>query len=366
MAAYQSPGRKHSALSPTELLVLLVATFLLVSLFSPLSTRLLRERVARDGQGGSCIWNIHAITAALRMYASDHDFRLPPLEHDETAIQYFDTRPGGSGSLSGDCQRVDQANPYLRWPVVLDSYLRTRSVWSCHQAQLEQGAAFIIGAEDWLSYLMANEGLWGTTTGFCIGITTYPSGWGGSVTDSLRQQTLASRATGAFVQSIGSNAWPNRDRDIRYIPRPDSYVLVADGGATVDMFSTGTLAYPDLCALECGNSVCGWVDWEICAPWAAECGLYNIAPSDGSFLQPVRWQAQLGNTSLRAAYARHHGGVNVGFLDGHVAWVHSESLIDQSSTWSDPTRGTLRGYSNWGPTSDCEFTDLYPGVPTLY
>jgi hypothetical protein len=305
MAAYQPPDRKHSGLSPTELLVLVVAVFLLVSLFSPLSARLLRERVARDGQGGSCIWNIHAIAAALRMYASDHDFRLPPSEHDETAIQYFNTVPGGRSYGADRCNRVEQANPYLRWPVILDSYLRTRSVWSCSRARLEHAAEFIIAREDWLAYLVENEGAWGSGTGFCLASTTFPSGWGGSVTDSLAQQALGSQVTGALVQSIACNAVTNRDLDVRDIARPDSYVIVADGGALAEAFSTGALAYPDLCALECGNSTCGWADWEYCT-WAADCGLYDFAPNDGSFLQPTGWRDQFLRTSLRSAYARHH------------------------------------------------------------
>jgi len=366
MEANQAPGRKKLTLSLTELGVLVAATFLLVSLFSPLSARVVRERVAREEQGSPCIWNVHAIAVALRMYAADHDSRLPPSEHNEAAIQYFNTAPGGRGYASERCNRVDQANPYLRWPVVLDGYLRTRSVWSCPQARLEAGAEFIIGREDWLTYLAENEGLWGTGTGFCVADTTFPCGWGGWVTDSLIQRGLGSRETGAFVQSIAYNGSFSRDLDIRYVARPDSYVLVADGGALGEAFCTGTLSYPDLCALECGNSVCGWADWEVCT-WAADCGLYDFAPNDGSFLQPTGWRDRFAPISLRSAYARHHGGVNVGFLDGHAQWVNSESLIDQSPTWSDPTRGTLRGYSNWGPTSDCGFVEeTGGGVPTLY
>ncbi len=352
-------------LSAAELLVLVLAVVLLVSLFAPVSARIRRPALTGGEQPTYCLWNVRAITAALRMYAADHDFRLPPSEHDETALQYFNTYPGGRGYRPIDCHRVDQANPYLRWPVVLDSYLPTRSVWSCSRARLEGGAEFIIGREDWLTFLMENEGAWGLGTGFCIATTTFPSGWGGTVTDSLRQGVLASRGTGAFVQSIATNAIANRDRDLRYISNPEVYVIVADGGAQLETFSTGTLAYPDLCALECGNSVCGWADWELCT-WAAYCGLYNMAPNDGSFLPQLGLYRRLVGASLRSPYARHHRGVNLGFLDGHAQWVNSEWLIWQSPTAADPQRGTLRGYSNWGPTSDCGFSQLFPGVRTLY
>ena len=59
------------------------------------------------------------------------------------------------------------------------------------------------------------------------------------------------------------------------------------------------------------------MDWELCAEDAGECkNLY--APNNGAFLR---------NPSLRAPYSRHLGGVNLGFLDGHAAWWHSERLI---------------------------------------
>jgi prepilin-type processing-associated H-X9-DG protein len=42
------------------------------------------------------------------------------------------------------------------------------------------------------------------------------------------------------------------------------------------------------------------------------------APNNGAFLR---------DPSLRNPYSRHLGGVNLGFLDGHAAWWHSERLI---------------------------------------
>ncbi|MGD0113634.1 MAG: hypothetical protein ABSD48_17385, partial [Armatimonadota bacterium] len=30
------------------------------------------------------------------------------------------------------CQnRADQSDPYLRWPVILDEYIKNRDVWNC-------------------------------------------------------------------------------------------------------------------------------------------------------------------------------------------------------------------------------------------
>jgi prepilin-type processing-associated H-X9-DG protein len=133
---------------------------------------------------------------------------------------------------------------------------------------------------------------------------------------------------------------------------PVNYYLVGDGGArTAYVLGIGIAAYPDICALECGNEVCGSADWEACASWGADCGLYYIAPNDGSFL---------ADPGLRKPYARHFGGVNCGFLDGHAQWINSEELIRKVRD------GYITQLQAWGPTSDCGFADIHPGVPTIW
>jgi prepilin-type processing-associated H-X9-DG protein len=187
------------------------------------------------------------------------------------------------------------------------------------------------------------------------------------VTDTLTQNRLASAVTSrrfptapAFQQSIGTNTEACELR-VSTVPSPAWYVVCADVGLhAAEGFSTGRLSYPDICGLECANSYCGWADWEECAPLAAGCGLYDYAPNDGSFLRPRTGRL------LRGPYARHAGGVNIGFLDGHAAWMNSEVVIGLSPTYANPNRGRLRGYEAWGPTSDSPFAECAPGVPTLY
>jgi len=48
---------------------------------------------------------------------------------------------------------------------------------------------------------------------------------------------------------------------------------------------------------------------------------------------------------LRASYARHLGGTNLGFLDGHAQWMPADAI---PAGWKD---GTLEGISPSGPTS---------------
>jgi prepilin-type processing-associated H-X9-DG protein len=110
-------------------------------------------------------------------------------------------------------------------------------------------------------------------------------------------------------------------------------------------------AYPDICCLGC-SGVCSWVSWELCT-WAADCGLYQQAPNDGSFIT---------NPELRKPYARHLGGVNLGFLDGHAAWWASERIITACG------EGDLGGLWFWAPTSaDASWVwSCYPDAVFIY
>jgi len=336
-------------------------------------------RVRRgDAAEQTCLGNVKSICTAIRMYMGDHDGALPPRETRAEVLDYFNTAPGGmlghrangeAGIVMMSCPTVQDANPYLKWPVILEPYLESRDVWRCPAARMEKSATFINGGKDWLGHLMECEGQWGNVslesgTFLCIR-DSYPAGWGGDVTDSLSQQQMpipggppasgAEPANEVFRLSIAANT---AAADLRPEELGDAsvFVICADAGSQGGSFGTGTLAYPDVCALECANEACGWVDWEECS-WAADCGLYNFAPSDGSFLR---------NPELRKPRARHRGGVNLGFLDGHAAWFASEDVIAQSPSKGDPDRGRLRGYGPDGPTSDCDFTEDNPGVPTLY
>ena len=65
-------------------------------------------------------------------------------------------------------------------------------------------------------------------------------------------------------------------------------------------------------------------------------------------------------------HARHFGGVNIGFLDGHAQWFDSEQVIAESPSAGDRHRGHLRGYGPWGPTKDAPWYDPNAGIPALY
>lgn len=344
----------------------LAATVAVLGVLSALFLPTLARARALSGQA-VCLANVKTIATAVRMYLADYDYRFPPRETDPDVVAYFNRFPGKGKLLPWDqvpldgsayCHRSTQANPYLRWPVILDPYLLTREVWRCPSARLQGGASFINGAgPDWLAHLRAHQGEWGKGTGYCP-IVSWPAGWGGEVTDTLTQKRVAvplggkgKRASeGMFVQSIGINTSANDIPSALAVENPAWYVICADGGATIDDFGTGTLAYPDLCGLECAGPG-GWeADWENC-PWSRECG--------------ARAELKL-KPELRPRLARHFGGVNIGFLDGHAKWFDSEEVIAESPSTGNPERGHLRGYHPWVPTKDAGVAADAYGVPPLY
>jgi len=355
---------KRSRLTFGELLLTTAIVAVLASLLLPAFAR------ARDqARQAVCLANIKTICAAINMYRADNDQHFPSREVNPEIIAYFDTYPGGGGLAQWDptqpgrephCHRVTGANPYLRWAVILDSYLPSREVWRCPNAFLERGAFFINPAPDWVAHLKAYEGQWGRETSpfLCPTELSWPAGWGGEVTDSVLQRRGAVPMTdkgrtaspGMFRQSIGTTEQAVLEPMGVVLDDPAWFVVCADGGATIHDFCTGTLAYPDLCGLECAGEDYWWADWENCA-WSRRCGA-NVE--------------MLRNPELRKPYARHFGGVNIGFLDGHARWLNSEEVIRESPSHGDHSRGRLRGYGPWGPTSDAPWYDPAGRVPTLY
>jgi prepilin-type N-terminal cleavage/methylation domain-containing protein/prepilin-type processing-associated H-X9-DG protein len=341
-----TPRRKGFTL--IELLVVIAIIGILAAMVFPVFAR-----ARESARKAVCLSNVKNIALAFQMYLADNNDTLPPDEHRAEVITYFQTVPGGKsgrsytvGDLTDRCNRDVQANPYLPWPVILEEYTKNREVWRCPSARLENGAGWIIGyLPDWLSYLQSTEGTWGTGTdagGPCY--IAWPNGWGGDVTDSISQLRIAVWGTGVsankpFVQSIGTAS--HYGLKLVEVDDPVNFYICGDGGAqTAQLTGLGIAAYPDICCLECGNRSCGWVDWVICT-WATDCGLYDQAPNDGSFL---------ANPELRKPYARHLGGVNCGFLDGHAQWVLSELLINKY------LEGDLEGIGAWGPNTLCGFT----------
>ncbi len=338
-----------------ELLVVIAIIGILASMVFPVFAR-----ARESARKAVCLSNVKNLALAVQMYLADNNDTLPPTELRAEVVDYFDMIPASSrrtdswnGTIAGHCAIANKANPYLRWPVILDEYTRNRDVWNCPSAKIVGGASFIIGQVDWFGYLVSMEGQWGDESplgyfGPCD--RGWPNGWGGPVTDSLVQQRYAvavgsteGGAHQAFVQSIATNTYQSEAHGLKLaaVEDPVRYPIVGDGSQLVDSMGPGLTAYPDLCNAECAGDMiwCDpWVDWELCGYWASDCGIEYHAPQDGSFY---------ADRELLKRYARHLGGVNIGYLDGHASWINSQMLLNAVRD------GDILGLYSNGPTTLC-------------
>ena len=347
---------RRSGFTLIELLVVIAIIGILAAMVFPVFAR-----ARESARKAVCLSNVKNIALAIQMYLADNNDTLPPSEHRAEVLEYFDLIPASTertdiwnGTINGHCAVATGANPYLKWPVVLEEYVKNRDVWSCPSAKIFGGASFIIGPVDWLGYLRATEGQWGDHSpndyfGPCQ--YSYPNGWGGEVTDSITQLRLAAPqgtmdmtvANKAFVQSIATNSYQGSTQGLKLaaVEHVASYVICGDGSQLVNAMGPGLTAYPDLCNAECAGDMiwCDpWVDWEICANWAADCGLEYHAPQNGSFYN---------DRERLKYYSRHLGGVNIGFLDGHATWINSQMLLNKVRDEE------LFGLYSSGPTTQC-------------
>ena len=333
----QIPHR-HRGFTLIELLVVIAIIGILAAMVFPVFAR-----ARESARKAVCLSNVKNIALAIQMYLADNNDTLPPGETRQEVRDYLDTQPGAE-PVSGPpirCVGWDwqtRANPYLRWPVVLDEYIKNRDVWRCPSAKVFQSANFIIPAADWLGYLQAHQGEWGYSGGFGLCMLDWPSGWGGEVTDSAVQGVPGGQAgiwgdvrtetKGVFTWSILTNSdgdlSPNSlGLKLAAVDDPVKYVICGDGGMLFTVSSPGVLAYPDVCCAECATL----------APY--EWGYPSEGCPDGSDcpgcpeLHAPWLYANNGfeSDSFKKAGARHLGGSNIGFLDGHAAWMPAARIM---------------------------------------
>ncbi len=238
---------------------------------------------------------------------------------------------------------------------MLDEYTKNRDVWRCPSAKTESVAGFIYGYPDWLGELKAFQGQWGYIAGgdFPCPYNSYPNGWGGTITDTLQQGYMSwgvwssgGPPPKAFVLSIGVNMANTRDMKLASVDDTVDFIICADHGEEQFTMTPGNVAYPDLCGLDCGYCDIitggGYWDWSDCSG------------DLGSGCSPIwAYPKMIEDTSLRKPFARHLGGVNLGFLDGHAKWYDAETIIFQSCPWPSHIFEGELGSCCWYP-SPCE------------
>jgi prepilin-type N-terminal cleavage/methylation domain-containing protein/prepilin-type processing-associated H-X9-DG protein len=295
-----------------ELLVVIAIIGILAAMVFPVFAR-----ARESARKAVCLSNVKNIALAIQMYLSDNNDTFPPDEHDQAAWDFWNiqglTRPWG---VADPCFLTDDANPYLRWPVIFDEYVKNRDVYRCPSARVEAGAGFIVGGPNVLAYWKGHEGEIGSeekgASGFGPCNEAYPAGWGGSITDTFLQMSYASADPKAFHASIYLNQLMLKEVKLAAMENVASVIVCGDGG-TRPPIELLNIAYPDVCALPCIFPGC---NPEQCG--VGEDGGDEYPPEDGSAIT---------NPTVRKQWARHLGGGNVGFADGHAQWIQSERLL---------------------------------------
>jgi len=371
--------RRVTGFTLIELLVVIAIIGILAAMVFPVFAR-----ARESARKAVCLSNVKNIALAIQMYLADNNDTLPPGEHRQDVQEYL---AGIAGSWEGvwECARDNawRINPYLRWPVILDEYVKNRDVWMCPSARMFGGAWFITPGPDWFGYLRAHEGEWGGDVCPLAG-GGWPPGWGGAVTDTVLQQRFAVPFSGsgavvpgtqgdaaykAFAQSISCPQIPgNLELKLVEVEDPAWFIIVGDMGAHNYYQSAIEWAYPDMCEMGClcdNTEDRAWA-WANC-PWTQDC---------------VPTYEQKLDANWRRSKARHLGGVNLGFLDGHAKWWNSEAMLAElpqwaseaawESNWPLPQNLVERGLKGvgilWYPTTTPSGEDFSSecGVPPLY
>jgi len=296
-----------------ELLVVIAIIAILAAMLFPVFAR--ARESARKIQ---CLSNVKNIAMGIQLYLTDYD-ALFPFEHNQDAVNIW--VHGGNCSTTDATRNATCANPYLREPVILDEYIKNRDVWRCPSARFERGATIITSTlpgrpywQDWLN----NSDIIGCPPAInCDGVA-FPPGWGGDVTDSLVQRTCGG-VNGGFEWSISPNWWMH-DLKSSAVNDPSRFVATGEGLQGAVLSHGNTLAYGDLCGIsQWYRQTCGDQPNPSC-PWTSQCQLNGDAQVAQFWSDP----------SFRKTYARHMGGNNIGFLDGHAQWYASEAILAES------------------------------------
>jgi prepilin-type N-terminal cleavage/methylation domain-containing protein/prepilin-type processing-associated H-X9-DG protein len=299
-----------------ELLVVIAIIGILAAMLFPVFAR--ARESARKTQ---CLANVKNIAMAVQIYLTDYDMLWPKEHRPEVIYGAPVGDPGGTSNC--DLAASTEMNPYLKPPVILEEYTKSREIWSCPSARTTGSYGIInpLGMDWWARVNLVDPSRWSNYYKVAPCQDPYPTGWGGTVTDSITQLWSKSGdgGPGAFTNSL--NVGDKREVKTSEMNDSSRYVIAGEasmGGTITDPLS---LAYPDLyrmCGANPGSVACcngSYADWANCS-WTRDCGAepgLNYADTE------VR---------KKHAFPRHMGGSNVGFADGHAKWFNSEDILN--------------------------------------
>ncbi len=351
-------SRRRTGFTLIELLVVIAIIGILAAMVFPVFARA-RESARR----AVCLSNMKNLGLAVQMYLADWDDTLAPNEHGPARDWYIARATARGHSSPEDCggHMATRNNPYTNWPVVLDPYVRNRDVWRCPSARVVQGSRILnpfsgnAGGDWWarVQEVLAERGEDCSGVLGCGG--PYPPGWGGTVTDSAIQYMCIEDGVGGFINNY-EGLRRNHGVKLAQVDQPSRWLAIAESGPMgQDFWTIFQVAYPDVCCLGCSS--CDWgpnADWENC-PWTQECGAGTRDYGDAAWRQ--------------RNLARHLGGVNLAYLDGHAKWMNSEAAMNAAEEWrwfrDDPRWGQTDAWGITGPgIGMCMLPE--PGDPTYY
>jgi len=333
-----------------ELLVVIAIIGILAAMVFPVFAR-----ARESARKAVCLSNVKNLALAVQMYLGDNNDTGPPNEHRQEVIDYFNSNPGGGDwdPANGNCVNIWRANPFLRWPVILDEYVRNRDVWRCPSQRLGGYANWIMPTYlpgGWLgsyqTYAPGSE--WGSGVGGPCDGGVFPPGWGGPITDTALQGRISTRgdtfgpgtfSQGYCVNAVGEQGAGFNEKKMSAVNDPVWFPVIADGGAQLSEMRVCTTVVPDLCNVGCAGEACWMADWENCG--TQDCGAHPEIKTDPRQL---------------SAAARHLGGVNVGFADGHAAWFSVGAFLAHSPKYACGCWG--------GALVGGDFEGIWPGCPT--
>ncbi len=182
--------RKAGGFTLIELLVVIAIIAILAAMLFPVFAR--ARESARKIQ---CLSNVKNIAMAVQIYLTDYDRLWPQEDRQEVQAGFHDL--GGCSGLNGQFY-LDRANPYFRAAVILDEYTKNRDIWRCPSAPRDLNFGIINPrGGDWWPVVRDARDNWGN---YSIGPCNddFPPGWGGTITDSLLQQSGASGGTNTY------------------------------------------------------------------------------------------------------------------------------------------------------------------------
>lgn len=237
----------------------------------------------------ACFNNLQRLAQATLMYVADNDDRFPP---NQTPVEPYTCQWG-----------ADNSSPWLRWPVVLDPYLRDRSPYLCKGVEALPLGHSVATRPGWITDRPITTKSW--PNGPCGGV--FPPGWGGGVTDSAVQSGVLD--PGRFLATVGAATAALSAKQLSSVGDPKHTIVWADSSRM--SLNLGSLIWANVCRADCAN-LKDKADWDNCS-WSRKCG------ADEPFTR---------SAPLRARSTRHNGGSNIAFVDGHVEWVSAPRIIE--------------------------------------